>query len=176
MLQRRIPLFPDILRVTGVIATFLYGWTIIAWLWQLPSWLLSLTLGEILSIFAYSMFTALLESLFFLACLLILTFALPPRFLRDDFTVRASWLTIGTLGSLVIFFILFNTLGTFLAQYIILWSLATLLLAALLASLSNRFRWMRSTALWISDRFLIFLFLFAPITVVSLLTLLVRNL
>ena len=175
MLQRKIPLFPDILRVTSVIATFLYGWTILSWMWQVPSWLLSLTIGEVLSIFAYAMFNAMLESLFFLVCLLLLAFILPPRFLRDDFIVRASWVTVGTPGSMLIFFVGFNTIDSFPAQYITFWSLATLLLAALLAFLSARQPWMRAAALWLSDRLLIFLFLFAPITVISLLTILIRN-
>lgn len=176
MLRKRLPTFPDILRVTSLIATFLYGWTTVAWMWLLPSWLLSLTIGEILSIFAYAMFNALLESLFFLVCLLLIAFALPPRFLRDDFIVRASWLTIGMLGSMLIFFVCFNTIASFPAQYVTFWSIATILLAALLSFLSVRLPWMRTAALWISDRLLVFLFLFVPITVVSLITVLIRNL
>ena len=124
------------------------------------------------------MLTALLETLSVLFFLLFLTFALPPRFLRDDFTVRATWLTIGSLGSLVIFFICFDNFefGLSLPQYIIPWSIVTLLLAILLAFLSSRLAWMRAAALWVSDRLLVFLFLFVPAFFISLLTVVIRNL
>jgi hypothetical protein len=82
---RRFPKSKDILQVYAVIAVMLSGWTITAFLRKLPSWLLTLNVGEILTVFSYSMVTNLVESLMVLLPLLLLCILLPPRFLRDDF-------------------------------------------------------------------------------------------
>ena len=144
-------------------------------MWQLPSWLLSLNVGEILSIFAYAMLDALSETLFILALALILAALLPPRFLRDDFTVRGSWIVIGLLLPLLIFFILFDKFSVVLVQYIFPWTIVTALLAASLAFLSARVSFLRSAALLLSDRLTIFLYLFVPLTVISLIAVAIRN-
>lgn len=175
MLRNRLPPLSDILRLASVVSTFLYGWTILAWFWQLPSWLLSLTLDEILSIFAYVVLSAFAETLTVLVCLLLLTFLLPPRLLRDDFIVRGSWLLITTLGSLLLFFILFNQFSVLLEKYIYPWSIVTLVLAVIFTYLVSKLAFMRSFSLWLSDRLQIFLFLFIPLTVISLVTVILRN-
>jgi len=176
MLRSRLPSLFDISQVTGVASTFLYGWTIVAYLWQLPSWMLSLNLGEILALFAYVMLDALSETILVLACLLLLAVILPPRILRDHFVVRGAWIVIGLLGSLLIFFLLYIKNSAALTSYLFPWSFATLIIAALLAFLSSKLAFMRAFANWLSDRLQILLFLFAPLTVVSLITVLIRNL
>src|SRR5574339_944834 len=102
-MQQRLPKILDILQVYAVIAVMFSGWTILAFLWKLPAWLLLLNLGEILTIFAYAMTANLLETLAVLFTLLLLCFFLPSRFLREDFAVRGSILAIGLIGSLMAF-------------------------------------------------------------------------
>ncbi|MEW5940980.1 MAG: hypothetical protein AB1750_15035, partial [Chloroflexota bacterium] len=63
-----------------------------------------------------------------------------------------------------------------LMPYIFVWSFAALLLAALLAFLSSKLAFMRAFALWLSDQLQIFLFLLVPLTVVSLVAVVIRNL
>ena len=175
-LRARLPSLADFLRVASVAMVFLYGWTIVTWMWQLPSWMLSLTLDEILSIFAYAMLDALTESLVVLACLLIPTVILPPRLLRDDFTVRASWSAIGLLAPQLIFFMIFIRFGYGIALYLLPWTFATLALTVLLPFLSTKLAFMRAFALWLSDRLQVFLYIFIPLTVISLVVVLIRNL
>jgi hypothetical protein len=176
LVRARLPSLADLLRVASVVSIFLYGWTIVTWLWQLPSWMLSLNIGEILSAFAYVILSAFSETLTILTILLLLTALLPPRLMRDDFTVRGSWTAIGLLGSLLIFVTLFIKFSVVMMLYIIPWTVGALALAGLLAFLSSRVAFMRSVALWLSDRLMIFLYIFAALTVISFATVIARNL
>jgi hypothetical protein len=96
--------------------------------------------------------------------------------MRDDFTVRGSWTAIGLLGSLLIFVTLFIKFSVVMMLYIIPWTVGALALAGLLAFLSSRVAFMRSVALWLSDRLMIFLYIFAALTVISFATVIARNL
>ena len=176
MITKRFPAFREIVPVYAVVAAFIYLWTLFVILWQVPSWLLSLTPGEILSITAYELVNCLIESLTFLIFLLIVTALLPPRLLKNDFIVRATWLTVGMLGSLVVFFLCLNFISATVYMRQTIWTIATILLSMLLAHLSGRVTWMRNAANWVSDRLLIFLFLFLPLSAISLPVVILRNL
>lgn len=176
MLRKRFPALQEVIPVYSVIATILYLWTLVVWIWQVPSWLLFLTLGQLFSILAYEMVNCLVESLIFLAFVIALTAILPARLIKNDFVVRSTWLTIGLLGPLAIYFICFFNIGATYAPYQTVWVVASILLSALLASLSARVAWMRNIASWISDRLTIFLFLFIPASAISMAVIIVRNL
>ncbi len=175
MLQKRIPAFQEVVPVYSVIATILYLWTLFNWLWQLPSWLLSLTLGESISILVYEMVNSLVESVTFLVFLLGLTAILPQQFLKNDFIVRATWLSIGLLGSMAFFFIFYYNIGGMVAKNQTTWTVAAILASALLAYFSGRTTWMRNSAFWISDRLTIFLYFFLPLSVLCIPIVLTRN-
>lgn len=176
---KRLPELRDILQVYAVIAVMFSGWTILAFLWKLPAWLLLLNLGEILTIFAYAMTANLLETLAVLFTLLLLCFFLPSRFLREDFAVRGSILAIGLIGSLMAFVgvhlqtgikngpLLFA--GPLLAIFLtmgVLW----------LVSSSRHGSPLRSGVLWISDRLTVFLVILLPLFVVLSAYVFYRNL
>jgi len=80
---RRFPKSQAVLQVYAVIAVMLSGWTITAFLWKLSTWLLTLNMGEILTVFSYAMFINLVESLIVLLLLLIVCFLLPAHILRE---------------------------------------------------------------------------------------------
>jgi hypothetical protein len=176
MLRKRFPALQEAIPVFSVIATIFYLWTLVVWIWQVPSWLLFLTLGQLFSILAYEMVNCLLESLTFLAFVIALTAILPPRFIKNDFVVRSTWLTIGLLGPLAIYFICFFMIGATFASYQTIWMVTSILLSTLLASISGRVAWMRNVASWISDRLTIFLFLYMPASAISMAVVIVRNL
>jgi hypothetical protein len=174
-MQKRLPEFRAIVQVYAVIAVMLSGWTLIAFLWRLSAWLLLLNLGEILTIFSYAMFTSFLESLIVLLVLLGACVILPGRLLRNDFEVRGTILAAGLIGSL-------NVLVSFQMQVGIqsglwLWvpPLLVLLLTGLLLSLSSKSSLVRSAAVWISDRLVVFLFILLPLFLVASCYVLIRN-
>ena len=100
---QRLPKPQAIVQVYAVIAFMFSAWTIVAFAWKLSTWLLTLNIGEIFTIFSYAMLTNLLESLVVLLLLLVGSALLPPRFLRDDFIVRGTILSIGLIGALMVY-------------------------------------------------------------------------
>jgi hypothetical protein len=175
-LFRRFPNVSALLPVYAVIAVPIFGWTINSWLWKLPSWLNFLAPGEITAIFFYAVLTAFVESLLVLSLLLLLCLILPSRMFRDQFVVRGSWLALGLALS-----ILGNgiwrgmTRFTYAEVSLTLWSIVSLLLIVFLTYLSTNIRSMALFANWISDRLLIFLYLVIPLSILSILVVVVRN-
>jgi len=70
----------------------------------------------------------------------------------------------------------FSMVGYSFLVNLILWSLAGLVVTILFTFLSAHVRIVVRAAAWISDRMIVFLFLFAPISLVSLLVVVYRNL
>jgi hypothetical protein len=171
----RFPQRSATLPVFAVIAAPIFGWTLTSWLWKLPSWLKFLTPGEIGAIFFYAMLTAFIESLLVLGFLVLLCFLLPSAF-RDHFVVRGTWLATGLALA-----ILGNgiwrglTRFTYLEVSLVLWSLVSLVVIVILTVLSTRVRMMARAAAWVSDRLIIFLYVLIPLSILSMLVVLVRN-
>jgi hypothetical protein len=163
---KRLPETQAILQVYAVIAFMLSAWTITAFLWKLSAWLLLLNIGEIFTIFSYSMVTNLLESLILLSMLLTICVALPPRFLRDDFIVRGTLLSMGLIGSLMAYLGLYMQLGIDSAIKLLAGPFVVLFLMVFFLSFSSKFHWLRSATQWISDRLIVFLFILLPLFVI----------
>ncbi len=177
-MRKRLPKFQSVLQVYAVIAVMFSGWTVIAFLRKLPSWLLTLNIGEIFNLFSYSMFVNLVESLIILILLLLACVLLPPRILRDDFSARGSILALGFLGSLIVYLQMFMQFGVDNVPRLLIPPLAVLLLTVFVLVFSSKFRiarFMRSAALWISDRLVVFLFLLIPLFIVLSAYVIFRN-
>jgi hypothetical protein len=174
-MRTRLPDSRSILQVYAVIAAMFAGWTVLAFLWKLSAWLLLLTLGEIFNLFSYAMTANFLESLVVMLLLLAAGALLPARILRDDFAVRGTILAVGMIAALMAFlgshmqFGMAAGLGLLIAPIVIL-----LVMAILLAS-SARLRSVRSAALWLSDRMLVFLFILLPLFTTLSVYVLFRN-
>lgn len=169
----RFPSRQSILQVYAVIAVLLSGWTVTAFLWRLPAWLLLLSLGEIFTIFSYALAANFLESLLILLSLLIAAALLPARLLRDDFVVRGAILALGSIFVLMTFVgshMLFGVgagIGLYIAPVVAIG--ATALLLGMAA------RW-RSAVFSLSDRLTVFLFILIPLFVISSIHVMFRNL
>jgi hypothetical protein len=177
-MRKRLPEFQAILQVYAVIAVMLSGWTIIAFLRKLPSWLLTLNIGEIFNVFSYSMVVNLVESLIVLLLLLLASALLPARAFRDDFGARGAMLSIGFLGSLMVYLRMLMQFGMGNVITLLIPPLIILLLTAFLVGSSSKpriVRFARSAALWISDRLVVFLFILIPLFVVLSVYVIFRN-
>jgi hypothetical protein len=172
---KRFPKSHDILQVYAVIAVMFSGWTITAFFRKLPSWLLTLNMGEIFTVFSYAMVTNLVESLVVLLILLTICVLFPHGILRDDFAVRGTILAIGLIGSLIMFLGLHKQFG--MENGGRLWNglFGTLLLMVVILGLSIKSRFVQSAALWISDRLIVFLFILIPLFVLLLVYVIIRN-
>jgi hypothetical protein len=175
-MRTRLPSTQAIWQVYAVIAVMFSAWTIPAYLWKLSAWMLILNMGELVTVFAYSMVANLIESLVILLMLLGLCALLPASVLRDDFVVRGSILAVGLIGALMAFVEFQMQLGIERGPLLLLGPLLMLGLMGLLLFFAPRAHVLRSLVGWISDRLTVFLYLLAPLYVVFLVYVLVRTL
>lgn len=176
-MKKRFPPLAQILPVYAVIVFLMYGWTLMLVFWKLPSWLLSLTAWEIVSILAYSFALNLVESLFFLGLLLGAGAVLPGRILRHDFAARGASFMLVVLASMMLHLALYA--DTDLREAFILsllpWWAVSLLAAVLFVALTVRWARLRTWLLEFSDRLIVFLYLFLPLSFISLIIAVARN-
>src|SRR5215212_5284982 len=173
---RRFPTISATLPVYAVIAVPIFGWTMTSWLWKLPSWLNFLTPGEITSLFFYAMLTAFVESVFVYGFLLLLSFLLPSQMFRDQFIVRGTWLALGLALSVFVNGLWRGmTRFTYAEVSLTAWSLMSLVVIILLTFVSVKVRFMVRAAEWLSDRLTIFLYILIPLSVISIVVVIVRN-
>lgn len=177
-MSKRFPPFAQILPVYAVISFMIYGWTLVLAFWKFPSWLFFLRAGEIIAILAYSFSLNLIESLLVLALLLGAGYLLPSRLLREDFNVRGAVLAFVLLASAMLHLALYNNsdLRDAFVRSLLPWWGGTLPLAAGLLWLTSKVNWMRRSVLELSDRMLVFLYIFIPLSLLSLVVVVVRNL
>lgn len=174
-MRKRLPEFQSIVQVYAVIAVLFAGWTITAFLWKLSAWLLLLNLGEIFIIFSYAMAANFLESLIILLLLLIACILLPASVLRDEFVVRGTILSIGMIGSLMVF--VGSQMQFGIEKGLLLWiaPLSVLLLMAFLLQRISKFQRVRFMAIWFSDRVVVFLLILVPLFAVASVYVILRN-
>ena len=174
-MRERLPEFQSILQVYAVIAVMFAAWTITAFLWKLSAWLLLLNLREIFTIFSYAMAVNFLESLIVLLIVLAVCALLPASLLRDDFVVRGTILSLGLIGALVAFVGSQMQFGIDSGLMLLIAPIIVLLLMAFLLHRSSKSNWVRSTAIWLSDRVTVFLFLLIPLFALLSIYVILRN-
>jgi hypothetical protein len=119
------------------------------------------------------------ESIFCLAFLLILCLILPPRFLRDVFTLRSTIFAISLLGTMMLALIFYSDDNPALMGGPPVW-LIILLISSLLIFpldfLSRKVRKVALSLLWLADRVMIFLYINLPLSIIALVVVAIRNL
>ena len=171
----RFPSLQENIQVYAVAATPLYAWSILWLFWQVPSWLNYLTVGEILPIFAYALATNLFESLLILAGLNLLCFLLPQNWFHEWFVARSLLLVLPGLGYLMYFASSFGKEADYPIG-LLRWSPVVFILFFIASLFLSRVFAVRNVAEVIADRLVIFLYLTAPLSLLSLMIVIVRNL
>jgi hypothetical protein len=175
-MRNRLPKPQAIVQVYAVIAFMLSAWTITAFVWKLSTWIKFLNLGEIFTIFSYAMLANLLEGVLVLVLFLVVGALLPPRFLRDDFIVRGTILSVGLTGALMAYLGLYMKFALENKAQILAGPLVMLAWMILLLVLSAKLHWLRAAAVWLSDRLTVFLFILLPLYLILSGYVLIRNL
>jgi hypothetical protein len=171
---KRLPSFNQTLSAYAVIAFMLFAWALLWFFWNIPSWIKFMTLGYLLATLSYPMAASFLESLTILVLLLIPAMILPAGWFRERFAARGSAVTIGLLGVIMLRDYLIVADYFFLKPLPIFW-LTSALLTALLLFLAVKFQRMEKALTLLAERLTIFLYIFVPLSVISLLAILVRN-
>lgn len=151
----------------------IYYPTINRFFWKIPSWILFSTLGDLFSIYSYMVLVNFLESLLVLGSVLILCVILPRKWFYDNFLSKGTLSVILTLLFLIY-------LGSKMQSDVFPWTLIRmspyiLLLIVFLVFLLDRVNFLRNFIEKLADRFTVFLYILIPISVLSALVVLIRN-
>jgi len=174
----RIPDTPNILGVYAVIVTLIYSWTLITSFYKVPSWLFYLTIGQILSMYAYFFLFNLLESLLVLVGVLLLEFTIfIPLKNKDEFQARSILVVSAVLFSSMMRLLLyksFESSGAFIDGEL-RWWIVTVFLGLSLAVFAPKYKMIRNVLESIAERFSVFLYVYIPLSLISIVVVIVRN-
>lgn len=175
-IKKRFPTKTEIRLTFGVIAFLVFGWAIWGFLYELPSQLLNTRWMGIIFNFMALMATALLESVFVGIGLVLLSFLLPVKWFRKGFSYK-SFVTLCVMVGVIFwyrrvfvnddFFPAMDIIYRGLAMFSLVW--VALLLIFHYGKPLQRF------VLSIEERMEVFLYLYVPLGIISLLTVLVTS-
>jgi len=174
-LRERIPSLRQLLGVYGIIAILIHGWTLIWVFWKLPNWDYFLTIGEIGANFAYSMALNLFENLALLLLPFALSLALPKPWFRDAFSSTASLVAISFWLYLLYIASVLNAQNDVYPVQLIRVAPAVCLLLVAGSMLVGRMPAVRRILGDLAERATIFSYIFLPISLISLVVVIIRN-
>jgi hypothetical protein len=173
---------PDSRNVTGlyaVIVCLVYSWTLFTSFYKLPAWMFYLNLGEIASIYAYAFLFDLVESILLLLVVLFFEFTL---FLflknREELQTRAVVMAFALLCSMAVRLALFKDyeeMGGFVNDEPAWWGFA-IAVSMLCSVLVSKSRLLRSIVGGFTERAVIFLYIYLPLSLLSVVIVIWRNL
>ena len=173
-LASRFPSLKQLTPVYSVVVAIIYGWSMIRFFWRLPSLINYSTAGDIGVIFSYLITVNLLESLAVVSMPVILGLILPQKWFFERFVTKGVLLVSLGLGYMTYVASHINTDEPF-PYTLFRWMPLAVLLTLILVFLLDRIKFLTKILEDISDRFVVFLFISVPVSVVSLLVVLVRN-
>ena len=178
--KSRLPPREEIIPVYSTIVFCIYGWITIVTLWKIPSWLTRFTLVDIFGFFAYIFSAAFIDSLILFGIILFVSLILPRKFFLSKFIVRSSMLSICLTFWVVISRLL---VAVILVKPLAISPLGGLLYASfalstiiLLLYLAGRIGFLEKMLVTLADGFIIFLYLWLPLSFISFIFVIFRNL
>lgn len=175
-MKSRLPDLASLTSVYAIIVVMFYGWSLIAFIWKLPSWLNYLSVGELLVILAYTLTSGLFESLSILGVLTLAAIILPGRLLRQDFIVRGVVIVVCLAGFGMAFLARYVRVGQGIVDVWGIWLIAAFSALAGMLFVTNRWPPARRAIVWLADQTTIFLFILMPLSIISLFFVLYWNL
>jgi hypothetical protein len=173
-IPKKNPRLEKIAPVFAVIVMMIYTWSLLHFFWRLPSWLNFSTLGQIAVLFSYTVVVNLIESALILVTLIALCVILPPKWFYDQFVTKGVSMTLLGLGGLM-------ALNKYLLDDILsprkmLANFFTFIAAIfILTFLIDRIGILKKGLEELANRMVVFLYIWMPISALSLLTVLIRN-
>jgi len=171
---KRFPKWDEIIPVLAVGVTILFSWSIIASAKDLiNNWGLYFGVADLLSLFAYVIAGAFLESLLVMAALLIISLILPKKIFAGKFVLRGTILTITFLGSIIYLYSKTLTYGIYgnLNKWGEFFAVSTLIFFVF----GEFFPAVSKVIEFIADRCIIFLYIYLPLSFISIIAVVLRN-
>jgi hypothetical protein len=173
----RLPDRISFVNVYAVVVTISFSWTMVNSFWLVPSWLYYLNVGQVASLYAYLFVFGFAESVLLMVGCLLIALILPAAWWKEKFIPRSTAAVIVVMGSLFLSAFQFRdpeVREQFVAAQPIWW-LVTFAVAFAFAWLAGRARWLGRVLENIADRCVILLFIYMPLTALSILVVLARN-
>jgi len=169
----RLPKWPQIAAVYAVIVLIVYSWTILWFFWKFPSWLYFLSIGEVLTVFAYSMALNFFESLLVLCLPLGLGLLLPKKWFSDAFVTRSVIVILLILAYSAFILTQFQSREDYPGDLVRLIPLV-FLAALILAFFAGKAKFLDKAIGFFAEQATILLYLYIPISIISILVVLGR--
>jgi hypothetical protein len=163
----RIPTWDKIAPVYAVIVLMVYTWTILWYFWKIPSWLLFMTVWELLSAFSFALATNLLESLTVLFLILLLCIILPKKWFYDVFVSRGATLALSGLWYMTVLAKQFEIKKDY-PTVLLAWTPAILAAIVLLVVIVGLIPLARKIIEALAERLTVFLFISIPLSILAL--------
>lgn len=177
--REQLPCKQVLLNVYSVIVFIVYTWTMAVSLWKLPSWMFYLNPGQIVSIYAYSFISDFAETaLLMVFCLLVCVPLFAFWGAKEGFQSRSIITMLILLGSSMLRLIAYRD-PEYREDFVngqLLWWGITIFLAVVFSWAIPKINWLKSNLETLADRTVIFLFIYLPLTVISFIAVIVRNL
>lgn len=172
-LVKRIPKLEQIIPVYAVIVVMIYPWSLLRFFWRLPSWIYFSSIGEIAVIYAYTVVVNLVESILVLLAPILLSIVLPQKWFYDRFITKGTLLVLFGLGYLIYFN---NHLqADIFPLELVYWTPLAVVAILGLVFLLDRIGFLKRILEEVTNRLIVFLYISIPISLIALLTVLVRN-
>ncbi len=170
--KRRFPARNDTLIVLSLTAFLVFSWELRMLFYQIPAFLLSYTVWEILSIAAYMLMFALLETLAVTFVMILVALILPGVLFRNGFGYKASWFILVTAAiSIHLQFVMSNQPKV---NDLLLEAGAGFVVFLVLALMTSYIGLIRKIVLDVLDRLTIFSYIYLPLGVISMFVVIVR--
>lgn len=173
--MNRLPNLNQILPVYAVGVTILFTWAAIVTIRSsLFNWVLFFNIQEILILVAYIMAGAFLESLLLITTLTVIGMILPRKLLTEKFVLRGTILTITFLSSIMYYYTQ-TPLGESLVD-VYKWGMFFAISTVGLLLAAEYIKIIIKGVELIADRAIVFLIIYLPIAIISIIVIIVRNL
>lgn len=175
LLTKKLPRLQQLIPVYALICVPVFYWSLLHFFWRVPSWVNYETPGEILVMLAYTLTVNLLESFFVLSVPVILSVLLPAKWFHDRFMPRALLLVTLGLGYMIF-------LDKQIQPYIpfpyelVKWTPIVFVFILALVFILDRFHFLGNLLAKLADSLTIFLYILIPVSLLSLVVVLIRNL
>ncbi len=178
-LLAKLPSRQEALPVFSTIVFFVFTWTLYRMFYQVPSWLYFMNLWNVLVLIAYVLAFALVESSIMMGFVTLLCLIFPSKIFRANFVPLASSLvTAMAAGAVMVQRRISYVYDLTLRQSVIYPALilaAMLLIIVLLSLIFNRFKRFARLVSAVADRMIIFSFIYVPLSLISLVVVIIRN-
>jgi hypothetical protein len=173
---KKAPKIEELLPVYALITTAMFIWSTLQYFWRLPSWFYVSTASEMFSIFAYMAVTNLIETLLLFLLIVAVLFVLPPALTHEQWAVKSTLLAAVILGFLIYrnyYYYPDKVLYEITRRQILALFVVDILI---LVFPFNKFPAVRKAIENLADRFVIFLYITVPLTIISIIVVIWRNL